>query len=67
MFAEILDVIQKNPEISVGEKMTGPSEDYYECVIHGEKFSLIFDLDYGPSIFADDRKVIKKLKSFFVE
>ncbi len=64
-FAGILEKLKENPNISVGEKKTGPSEDTYECSISDIPFILLYDVDYGPSIYAENQEAIRNLKQYF--
>jgi len=60
-----LGLLQKNNNIIIGNKVTGPSEDIYNCSISQKPFTLIYDRNYGPSIVSDDQDVIKELVEYF--
>ena len=61
----ILQALKDNPNMKVGEKQIGPSEDYYYCAFNENPFILYFDLNYGPSIYAKDVELISALKDYF--
>lgn len=65
LFKNILSKLQENPDVEIGEKEIGPSEDYYHCFLSGKPFMLIYDLDYGSRIWSDQPEVIEKLINLF--
>lgn len=62
LFQQVLTKFKKNHHIEIGEKEVFPSEDLYRCKVLGTSFLLIFDIDYGTSIQADDIETIQKLQ-----
>nr|WP_314460709.1 hypothetical protein [uncultured Clostridium sp.] len=65
LFSNVYEKLKENSDISIGEKKTGPSEDFYKCTLLGSPFTLFFDIDYGPSIYAESPEVIQKLINYF--
>lgn len=61
IFHEIMSLLQKNSDIAIGDKQTGPSEDYYECTISGLSFTLMNDINYGLSIYSKESKALEML------
>lgn len=61
LFKGILSKLQNSPDVEIGKKEIGPSEDYYHCFLSGKPFMLIYDLDYGTRIWSDQPEVIDKL------
>lgn len=64
-FNSVLYRLKKNPNVEIGEKQVGPSEDYYNCKLQNLPFVLFFDIDYGTSIKSDSLEVIKNLIEYF--
>lgn len=62
VFNEIKDILSKNSLIKIGDKIIGPSEDIYRCSISGQDFDLIFDIDYGGSIYSNSEEAINMLE-----
>ena len=52
LFNEVFSRLNRIPNIVVGPKKIGPSEDYYECSIDDKKFILFYDIAYGVSVYA---------------
>ncbi|NCC00829.1 MAG: hypothetical protein EOM34_09135 [Clostridia bacterium] len=65
LFDDVLHRIKANVDIEMGSKKISPSEEYYLCRISGLPFTLIFDLNYGPSIWSESPEAICKLKNYF--
>jgi len=65
LFSKVYERLKENPDISIGKKQMGPSEDFYECTFSDASFTLFFDIDYGPSIYAENPEVIKELIQYF--
>lgn len=65
LFQNILTKLESCKEIEIGRKQIGPSEDLYKCKWSDWSFCLVYDIDYGTYIQADDEKVIQRLKKFF--
>lgn len=65
LFSNVYERLKENSDISVGEKQTGPSEDFYKCTLSGLPFTLFCDIDYGPSIYTESPEVIQKLINYF--
>ncbi|HCT92997.1 MAG TPA: hypothetical protein DF613_16685 [Lachnospiraceae bacterium] len=64
LFSKVMDRIKQNPDIIVGERQSGPSEDIYNCFLKDKPFELIYDVDYGAGIYAENPDVISELKSW---
>ena len=62
---KVLKVLKQNKTFVINENIMGPSEDIMECTLEGNNFSLVYDIDYGPFIYSDDKSVIDKLIKFF--
>ncbi|MCI6782418.1 MAG: hypothetical protein MR594_02125 [Lachnospiraceae bacterium] len=67
LFQNILAKLESCKEIEIGRKQIGPSEDLYKCKWSDLSFCLVYDIDYGTYIQADDEKVIQRLEKFFEE
>lgn len=65
LFSNVYERLKENSDISIGEKQTGPSEDFYECTFSGSPFTLFFDIDYGPSVYAESPEVMQELIHYF--
>lgn len=65
LFQNILTKLESCKEIEIGRKQIGPSEDLYKCKWSDWSFCLVYDIDYGTYIQADDEKVIQRLKKIF--
>lgn len=65
LFLKVMDKLQSHPDVTVGSKQTGPSEDFYKCTFLGDSFILYYDVDYGVTIYAKEKKVRKKLIELF--
>lgn len=65
LFQNILTKLESCKEIEIGRKQIGPSEDLYKCKWSDCSFCLVYDIDYGTYIQADDEKVIQRLKKIF--
>ena len=65
LFQNVLSKLESCKEIEIGRKQIGPSEDLYKCKWSDLAFCLVYDIDYGTYIQADDEKVIQRLKKFF--
>lgn len=65
LFEQILEKLQCNPNVVIGERQIGPSEDFYNCSIGKFPFTLVYDLVYGPSVHSENPEAIKKLIEYF--
>lgn len=65
LFSKVYERLKESPDIDMGKKQTGPSEDFYECTLSDVPFTLFYDIDYGPSIYAKSPEVIKELIQYF--
>lgn len=65
LFQQIKERLMAIPDVVIGAKKIGPSEDFYECSFAKKPFQLCFDLDYGTSIYAQDTAVLDKLTKYF--
>lgn len=54
LFNIVMEKLHGLPDVEIGAKQVGPSEDYYNCKIAGSEFTIIYDLDYGVSIYVKD-------------
>lgn len=64
LLEQVMKRLKTHPEIRIGKRMTGPSEDLYSCRLREESFSLWFDLEDGPEIHAEDPKLIEELRQY---
>ena len=67
IFNTVLDKLKTIPNVTIGEKQIGPSEDYFQCVIDGEPFTLFYDVDYGTSIHSDSERAREMIIRCFNE
>lgn len=65
LFNGILSCLQDNPDVEIGVKKTGPSEDSYHCSLSGSSFTLLYDIDYGASIYCDKPDTMQELIRLF--
>lgn len=54
-----------NAGVKIGSAMMGPSEDVYACEWSGKSFSLIYDIDEGACLYADDPDLRRRLAELF--
>lgn len=64
VFQKIYSILEKEPSVIIGHKVTGPSEDVYDCKIDTYSFRLIYDIDYG-TVQSEKREAIERLKKVF--
>lgn len=65
LFQCVMETLRRKADVRIGEKQTGPSEDFYLCTLSGQPFTLLYDVDYGPSIHSKDLNVIQELQEYF--
>lgn len=65
LYQQVKDMLEQNPSVSWGEKISGPSEELQQCNIEGFPFLLIYDFDYGTEIRSDTEDAIQKLIKYF--
>lgn len=63
VFNEIKDILGSNSSILMGDKTIRPSEDIYKCKIEDLDFDLVYDIDYGGSIYSESKEAINKLEN----
>lgn len=67
VFKYIYENLKANPNVVVGKKRIGPSEDFYECTICGENFTLFYDIDglEGTTIYSESVYARNVLRAYF--
>lgn len=65
LFQKVFLRLKQLQGVKIGQRQTGPSEDTYQCLLGDSSFTLIYDIDYGTSIYAEDKNTVKKLIDFF--
>lgn len=65
IFNTVLNKLKTIPNVTIGEKQIGPSEDYFQCVIDGEPFTLFYDVGYGTSIYSDSERAREMIICYF--
>lgn len=67
VFTDIKDILVNSGFMEFGEKIMGPSEDVYICKMENNEFSLIYDIDYGGSIYCENKSILDKLEKLLNE
>ncbi|MEG0369259.1 MAG: hypothetical protein RR593_04575 [Hungatella sp.] len=65
LFNAVMNKLKSNQNVLIGEQKKGPSEDFYECTIGNEPFTLWHDIDFGPSIHSKNEIALKMLTEYF--
>lgn len=63
IFDKIKEILSSNSSILMGDKTIRPSEDIYKCKLEDLDFDLVYDVDYGGSIYSESKEVINKLEN----
>lgn len=59
---EIVRKLSHLENIEIGDKQTGPTEDFYICKVNNQEFTLFLDITDGPFIYAEDNETIQIIK-----
>jgi len=65
LFLHVLEVLKSCDDIEIKEKKLCPTEDIYPCKIGKKEFELVYDIDYGLSIYSDDEEVLEQIAKLF--
>ncbi len=62
---KVLKKLKQDSSFVLYENIMGPSEDIKRCTIKGCEFYIVYDIDYGVSIYSKDKTIIDMLQDYF--